>query len=248
MSSDTDPTSDPGPGVDPIDLETVLRVLDSLHELPPDHPDIQTIKRATGRMYKKIRKTRRAEAKRPLVEADQKVLDATATGSPMRIDDETRGIPLASTTPGTIVGELNIPRGCYICHADYTKVDAFYHWLCPDCALFSHGKRHQRTDLTGRRALLTGGRAKIGMYIALMLLRDGAELTITTRFPRDAVRRFTEMADSPEWIDRLTIVGIDLRDPTQVVALTEEVASGGPLDILINNACQTVRRLSLIHI
>ena len=242
MSSDTDPTSDPGPGVDPIDLETVLRVLDSLHELPPDHPDIQTIKRATGRMYKKIRKTRRAEAKRPLVEADQKVLDATATGSPMRIDDETRGIPLASTTPGTIVGELNIPRGCYICHADYTKVDAFYHWLCPDCALFSHGKRHQRTDLTGRRALLTGGRAKIGMYIALMLLRDGADLTITTRFPRDAVRRFTEMADSPEWIDRLTIVGIDLRDPTQVVALTEEVASGGPLDILINNACQTVRR------
>ena len=73
---------------------------------------------------------------------------------------------------------------------------------------------------------------------------SGLELVseITTRFPRDAVRRFTEMADSPEWIDRLTIVGIDLRDPTQVVALTDEVAAAGPLDILINNACQTVRR------
>ncbi|HET6856695.1 MAG TPA: SDR family NAD(P)-dependent oxidoreductase, partial [Streptomyces sp.] len=97
-------------------------------------------------------------------------------------------------------------------------------------------------DLTGRRALLTGGRAKIGMYIALRLLRDGAHTTITTRFPNDAIRRFTELEDSAEWIDRLTIVGIDLRDPAQVVALADSVAADGPLDILINNAAQTVRR------
>ena len=107
-------------------------------------------------------------------------------------------------------------------------VDAFYHWLCPDCAATSHAKRNQRTDLTGKRALLTGGRAKIGMYIALMLLRDGAHLTITTRFPRDAVRRFTAQEDNAQWIDRLKIVGIDLRDPTQVVALADEVAAAGP--------------------
>ncbi len=139
-------------------------------------------------------------------------------------------------------GELQIPRGCYVCHGKYTLVDSFYHWLCPDCAVTSHARRGQGTDLRGRRALLTGGRAKIGMYIALRLLRDGADLTITTRFPRDAARRFAELADSPEWIERLTIVGIDLRDPTQVVALADEVAAAGPLDILINNACQTVRR------
>jgi NAD(P)-dependent dehydrogenase (short-subunit alcohol dehydrogenase family) len=107
----------------------------------------------------------------------------------------------------------------------------------------SHTKRDQRTDLTGKRALLTGGRAKIGMYIALRLLRDGTHLTITTRFPKDAVRRFSSMEDSAEWIHRLKVVGIDLRDPTQVVALTDEVAADGPLDIIINNACQTVRRL-----
>jgi len=75
-----------------------------------------------------------------------------------------------------------------------------------------------------------------------MLLRDGADLTITTRFPRDAARRFAALADSPEWLNRLTVVGIDLRDATQVVALADEVAARGPLDILINNACQTVRR------
>ena len=106
----------------------------------------------------------------------------------------------------------------------------------------SHAKRDARTDLTGKRALLTGGRAKIGMYIALRLLRDGAHTTITTRFPRDAVRRFTRLPDSAEWIHRLRVVGIDLRDPAQVIALAESVAEAGPLDILINNATQTVRR------
>ncbi|MGO4759795.1 SDR family NAD(P)-dependent oxidoreductase, partial [Streptomyces sp. 2MCAF27] len=102
--------------------------------------------------------------------------------------------------------------------------------------------RDARTDLTGRRALLTGGRAKIGMYIALRLLRDGAHTTITTRFPNDAIRRFKAMPDSGEWLHRLKIVGIDLRDPAQVVALADSVRAAGPLDILINNAAQTVRR------
>ncbi len=233
-------------GVDPDDLATTLRVLDELSSLPEDHPDLVAVQRASGRLHKLIRKQRRTNAKRaakaPLLAHDQAVLDATATGNPQRIDDETRGIALTSSAVGVIAGELRIPRGCYICHTKYTVVDAFYHWLCPACSAASHAKRDQGTDLTGRRALLTGGRAKIGMYIALRLLRDGADLTITTRFPKDAARRFAELADAPEWLDRLTIVGIDLRDPTQVVALADEVAAGGPLDILINNACQTVRR------
>ena len=50
------------------------------------------------------------------------------------------------------------------------------------------------------------------------------------------------MPDSADWLHRLRIVGIDLRDPAQVVALADSVAEAGPLDILINNAAQTVRR------
>ena len=228
--------------IDPEDLATALKVLELLPELDAGHPDIETIKRATGRMYKRVRKSRRRAALRPQVEHDEAVIALTATGSPMRIDDETRGIPLVSGVRGAHAGELKKSRGCYICKAEYTLVDAFYHGLCPACAELSHTKRDQRTDLTGRRALLTGGRAKIGMYIALRLLRDGAHLTITTRFPRDAARRFAAQEDSSDWIHRLKVVGIDLRDPTQVVALADEVAAAGPLDILINNAAQTVRR------
>src|SRR5699024_2646726 len=132
-------------------------------------------------------------------------------------------------------------RPCHICKQRYTLVAAFYHPLCPACAAMSHAKRGARTDLTGKRALLTGGRAKIGMYIALRLLRDGAHTTITTRFPKDAVRRFASLPDSADWLHRLRVVGIDLRDPAQVISLADSVAAQGPLDILINNAAQTVR-------
>ncbi len=228
--------------LDPEDVATAVRVLALAPSLELDDPDFETLKRAASLMYKRLKKDRRNAKTWAERKADRQVIESTATGSPMRIDDETKGIPLVSHVSGAFAGELVNPRGCYICKKDYTLVDAFYHWLCPECAAFSHAKRDQRTDLTGKRALLTGGRAKIGMYIALRLLRDGAHTTITTRFPKDAMRRFASMDDSADWIHRLKIVGIDLRDPTQVVALADEVSAAGPLDILVNNAAQTVRR------
>ena len=229
-------------GIDPGDLEVCLRVLGELDELPIGHPDALAVQRATSRLYKTVRNRRRAERREAILSADRAVTEATATGAPDRIDDETRGVPLSSRAKGASAGTLIQPRACYVCKRRYVDVDAFYHQLCPECAELNHAKREARTDLSGSRALLTGGRAKIGMYIALRLLRDGAETTITTRFPRDAARRFSAMDDSAEWLDRLRIVGTDLRDPGQVVALAESVAEGGPLDILINNAAQTVRR------
>jgi NAD(P)-dependent dehydrogenase (short-subunit alcohol dehydrogenase family) len=224
------------------DLETCLRVLSEIHNLDEDHPDYVAVRRATSKMFKSVKKVRRTAKRDAVSAADKAVVALTATGSPDRIDDETLGIPLTSNAPGASAGTLIRPRPCYICKQPYTQVDAFYHQLCPGCAAFSHGKRNARTDLTGKRALLTGGRAKIGMYIALRLLRDGAHTTITTRFPKDAARRFAAMEDSADWLHRLRIVGIDLRDPAQVISLADSVAAAGPLDILINNAAQTVRR------
>ncbi|HEY3437019.1 MAG TPA: SDR family NAD(P)-dependent oxidoreductase [Actinotalea sp.] len=233
------PTQTP---IDPDELARCLDVLQRAEALPEDHPDALALRRATARLFKAVKKQRRLDRRAAVSAADAAVVAATATGSPRRIDDETAGLPIVSTTRGAKAGELLRPRACYICKEPYTHVDAFYHQLCPSCAALNHQRREARTDLSGRRALLTGGRAKIGMYIALRLLRDGAHTTITTRFPRDAVRRFTAMEDSAEWLHRLTVVGLDLRDPAQVVALADEVAAAGPLDILINNAAQTVRR------
>lgn len=228
--------------IDSERLATCLQVLAEIDALPPEHPDAVAVRRATARMFKAVKKARRSAKRDAVATADKAVIAATATGAPGRIDDETQGIPLVSAAVGASAGTLLRSRACYICKTHYTQVDAFYHQLCPDCAAMSRAKRDARTDLSGRRALLTGGRAKIGMYIALRLLRDGAHTTITTRFPNDAVRRFAAMPDSADWLDRLQVVGIDLRDPAQVVALADTVAAQGPLDILINNAAQTVRR------
>lgn len=239
------PTDDNQPAKPVIlaaDLALCLRVLAQADKLPTEHPDAVAIRQATAGVFKGVKQRRRAARRDKVLANDRAVTALTATGAAERIDDETHGLPLVSNATSALAGRLLQPRSCYTCKARYVDVDAFYHQLCPSCAALNRGKRNTRCDLTGRRALLTGGRAKIGMYIALRLLRDGAHTTITTRFPADAIRRFTAMEDSGDWIHRLRIVGIDLRDPAQVVALADSVAAQGPLDILINNAAQTVRR------
>jgi NAD(P)-dependent dehydrogenase (short-subunit alcohol dehydrogenase family) len=228
--------------IDPDDLRTCLEVLARVDELPVEHPDAVAVRRATARIFKSVKERRRAERRTAVAVNDRAVLAGTATAAPGRVDDETNGVELVSTARGASAGTLIRARPCYQCKLRYTAVDAFYHQLCPACAAVNRERREARTDLTGRRALLTGGRAKIGMYVALRLLRDGAGTTIATRFPRDAARRFSAMPDSAQWLDRLVIVGVDLRQPGQVVALADAVAADGPLDILINNAAQTVRR------
>jgi hypothetical protein len=228
-------------GIDPEELEVCLRVIAELDSLPVEHPDAVVVQQAVAKLFKTVKRRRKIERREAVLAADRAVTAATATAAPGRIDDETQGLPLRSSSNGS-AGRLLQARACYVCKERYVDVDAFYHQLCPTCAAENHERRNARTDLTGRRALLTGGRAKIGMHIALRLLRDGADTTITTRFPNDAVRRFTAMPDSAEWLDRLHVIGLDLRDPSQAIALADSVAERGPLDILINNAAQTVRR------
>ncbi|MFF4172379.1 SDR family NAD(P)-dependent oxidoreductase [Streptomyces sp. NPDC001744] len=240
----TEETQDYGPGIDPERLAVCLGVLEELDKLEVDHPDAILVRRATAGIYRTVKQRRRQERRAAKTANDRAVTEATATGSAQRIDDETEGLlPTPATEEGRIAGILQRPRSCYVCKTRFVEVDYFYHQLCQKCAAENRAKRDARADLTGKRALLTGGRAKIGMYIALRLLRDGAHTTVTTRFPKDAIRRFKAMEDSADWMHRLEVVGIDLRDPAQVVSLADRTAEAGPLDILINNATQTVRRL-----
>src|SRR3954452_20241255 len=213
-------------GIDRDQMQTFLRVVEAVEELPHHHPDAVAVREATARIFKNVKLARRAERQAAVRAADAAVIPATATGAPGRLgdeaggaarrDDETAGRPLATATTGATAGTLVRAMSCYTCKTRFHTVDAFYHQLCPPCAELNRSRRDARTDLTGRTALLTGGRAKIGMYIALRLLRDGAHTTITPRFPRDAVRRFSAMPDSDDWMHRLRVVGIDLRDPAQV--------------------------------
>jgi len=135
------------------------------------------------------------------------------------------------------------PQHCYICKEDYSVVHHFYDRLCPACAELNYAKRSELADLRGRVALLTGGRVKIGYQAGLKLLRAGAHLIVTTRFPRDSAARYAAEPDFDAWRDRLEIFGLDLRHTPSVEAFcAHQVATRSRLDFIINNACQTVRR------
>jgi NAD(P)-dependent dehydrogenase (short-subunit alcohol dehydrogenase family) len=139
--------------------------------------------------------------------------------------------------------EATQPQHCYVCKQHYTSIHPFYDQLCPPCAEFNFAKRAETADLRGRVALLTGGRVKIGYQAGIKLLRAGAHLIVTTRFPRDSAMRYASEPDFAEWDDRLEIFGLDLRHTPSVEGFCHHLLSTRDrLDFIINNACQTVRR------
>jgi NAD(P)-dependent dehydrogenase (short-subunit alcohol dehydrogenase family) len=139
--------------------------------------------------------------------------------------------------------EVVEPQNCYICKRDYSTIHHFYDQLCPPCAELNFRKRTESANLRGRVALLTGGRVKIGYQAGIKLLRAGAQLIVTTRFPRDSALRYAAEPDFAEWGNRLEIFGLDLRHTPSVEAFCRHLlATRIRLDFIINNACQTVRR------
>ena len=140
-------------------------------------------------------------------------------------------------------GEALDPQHCYVCKQSFTVIHHFYDQLCPPCAALNFAKRSELADLRGRVALLTGGRVKIGYQAGLKLLRAGAQLIVTTRFPRDSAHRYSQEPDFEDWGHRLEIFGLDLRHTPSVEAFCHELlVTRDRLDFIINNACQTVRR------
>ncbi|GAA2109722.1 SDR family NAD(P)-dependent oxidoreductase [Kitasatospora saccharophila] len=224
---------------DEAELAAFERTLGRLWLLPADHPVRLRAERGAESFVRDGRHARRRTRRTEAARADAALVGATATGGAARREDA----PLPTADGHVPIGELARPQRCYVCKRLYRQLDGFYHRLCPDCAADHTARRALSTDLTGRRVLLTGGRVKIGFQLALMMLRDGAELIVTSRFPHDTLTRFRAAEGSEQWLHRLRIVGIDLRDPRQVLGLCEQLRSEGrPLDALVNNAAQTLRR------
>src|SRR5580765_5096317 len=117
------------------------------------------------------------------------------------------------------------PQHCYICKQHYSRVHHFYDQLCPKCADLNFAKRTEQADLSGRVALLTGGRVKIGYQAGMRLLRSGAHLIVTTRFPRDSAARYAREPDFARWAHRLEIFGLDLRHTPSVEAFCRHLTT-----------------------
>ncbi len=139
--------------------------------------------------------------------------------------------------------ELESPRNCYVCKEVFHKLHHFYDTMCKECGDLNYAKRFQTADLTGQVALVTGSRLKIGYHITLIMLRAGATVIATTRFPVDSALRFSKEPDFTSWGHRLKIHGLDLRHIPSVEIFCNFIEQKyDRLDILINNAAQTVRR------
>jgi NAD(P)-dependent dehydrogenase (short-subunit alcohol dehydrogenase family) len=215
-----------------------------LHEVVGEvyHPD----PRARRRMVKTTSRERKAAA----ADREDRVREQTGIRTIRRRQADTPNIFAPGgflPTGEPVAAEAHAPDGagrhCYICKQPYTALHHFYDQLCPACGDFNFMKRGELADLSGRTALLTGGRVKIGYQAGLKLLRAGARLIVTTRFPRDSAARYAKEPDFEQWSDRLEIFGLDLRHTPSVEAFCHALATTHDrLDFIVNNACQTVRR------
>ena len=136
-------------------------------------------------------------------------------------------------------------KNCYICKEKFglDNIHSFYGNLCKKCGDYNYSFRTMKLDFTGRIAIVTGGRVKIGYYIATKLLSYGAKVLITSRFPKDALFKFQKDPDYEKWKNNLVVYPIDFRIFESTIKFVQFINDNFPhVDILINNAAQTIRR------
>lgn len=210
------------------DWQACLRVLQNAARQPDAVPELQAFKTLISGIYKTARRQHRHERAEERLAHDQALLKATG---------KVRG----SASQLAAGARLLKPVYCYSCKTAYTELDVYYHRLCPPCAEEHRARRGQLPNLCGRYALVTGGRIKIGHAAALRLLRCGAEVWVTSRFPALAAVEFGKAADYLDWRDRLHFLGLDLLDLGGLEVLIARLYDELPqLDILINNAALTL--------
>jgi NAD(P)-dependent dehydrogenase (short-subunit alcohol dehydrogenase family) len=201
---------------------------------------------AKRELAREVRKRRRQQVR----DADERVLAGTGIRAKRReLVYQTPNFSTPPVLPGADIDvhqeRLSSDRNCYICKEGFRELHFFYDSMCARCAELNYAKRSQTANLQGRVALITGARVKIGYQAAILLLRAGARVIVTTRFPQDAAARYAAESDCATWISRLEIHGLDLRHTPSVEAFASHIlATHERLDFIINNACQTVRRAS----
>ena len=215
----------------------------------PDRAERRRMAKVTARQRKaaRVRETEQARLETGIRELRRKPVFHTPNVFPPESfepnDIHEAGPPSLAISSSAGPASSTEPQHCYTCKQHFSVIHHFYDQLCPDCAAFNFRKRTELADLRGRVALVTGGRVKIGYQAALKLLRAGAHVIVTTRFPRDSAQRYARESDFGEWGHRLEIFGLDLRHTPSVEAFCRELLTTRTrLDFIVNNACQTVRR------
>ncbi|NQY11265.1 MAG: SDR family oxidoreductase [Flavobacteriales bacterium] len=193
--------------------------------------------------FSRRKKDAKKAARRKLMARDKYARNTTGIRSARDASVFVAPLMLENHVPEEEGKPLESPRNCYVCKAVFDTLHHFYDTMCKDCGDFNYAKRFQTADMRGQTALVTGSRLKIGYHITLMMLRAGATVIATTRFPVDSALRFSKESDFEKWGHRLKIHGLDLRHIPSVEIFCNFIEQEyDRLDVLINNAAQTVRR------
>ncbi|EGC28769.1 hypothetical protein DICPUDRAFT_43824 [Dictyostelium purpureum] len=141
----------------------------------------------------------------------------------------------------------NLKFKCYICKEPLEDTSTR---VCPVCRYNNINKTNAfsysdipnaKAALNHKVAIVTGGRIKIGYEIAKHLLESGFKVIITTRFPASAYEQFKKNIQ-PDNFSNLYIYGVDFRNLQSVQQFIDTVKKEfSRIDILINNAAQTIR-------
>ncbi len=220
--------------------QTCLRVLESLKDNPLENPDNDLFAGLITKIHKNAKKNLRSVSYSSKKQEDLQVSLSAALVS-KALNGETLFAEKENPDEQQFV-KLNLPKNCYACNRSYKLAHSFYTRLCPECAEENYEKRFQNIDLKGRNVILTGGRVKVGFATALRLLRNNANVVLTTRFPALALEQFKQENDFEQWKDNLMIYGLDLRNLNAINEFISFYKSKFvSLDILINNAAQTIK-------
>ena len=225
-----------------VDLELRNRLMIAAGRISrPSRADQTSLSRAVRR---RVRSERRAQDEAKLTRSgirQKRLAPVFVTPDPLALLEAKGGV--TNTVAPTAEEPLNTARSCYICKVRCDRMHFFYDQMCGACGDFNYAKRTQTADLSGRTALISGGRVKIGYQAAILLLRAGCRVIVSTRFPCDAALRYSREADYAEWGHRLQVFGLDLRHTPSVESFARHLNQNLPaLDFVLHNACQTVRR------
>ncbi|MEN2398621.1 SDR family oxidoreductase [Flavobacterium sp. MC2016-06] len=220
--------------------ENCIKVLKALKDTPFENPDNNLFAGLITKIHKNAKKNLRSTSYSSKRKEDlQTSLNATLVSK--ALEGETMYAEKENPDEQQFTA-LNIPKNCYSCGQSYKLAHSFYTRLCPDCAAENYEKRFQNIDLRGRNAIVTGGRVKVGFATVLRLLRNNANVVLTTRFPALALEQLMQENDFEQWKENLIVYGLDLRN---LNAINDFIAfyksKFDSLDILINNAAQTIK-------
>ncbi|KAJ6095790.1 hypothetical protein N7486_006536 [Penicillium sp. IBT 16267x] len=198
----------------------------------------------------------------PSITASSSLTDTmTSLRTQLSVDSEVRIKYYKTTQKGQKFNKNAQSRNCYMCRqlCSIFDVHDLYPSLCRPCGSFNLSSSELslpgKLNLDGKTALVTGGRINLGYHTALRLLRCGAKVMISSRYPRDAATRYLQEPDCEQWEHKFKVIGADFRTAKDAFRLVHIVkallrdwnesdrngsADADSLDILINNAAQTL--------